>query len=370
MTRPAQTDDALALVDFEAAARAEVVLPADAHVIGEPVTVTHIRYSGGARAGLLATCKRGEATYELSLADVMFPAASTGASLVARYRTWLGLAQFDAPTIEVSRPHKVEGDDIVLGKPVDLLVLACKSNALRCRLLGSTREITLRTAVRDEIAGSIITVTPKKQWTHARHPYLSGDVTAVRIDASVLGLVPLALHREDAPPIVGSDGAGSGRPAYRLMPVASSNDDPATELLFEAQDCIDARDYAEADDLLHKVLALDLRHLDAHAMLGERNLSSWPTLALHHFELGVAIGSLSVGEDFDGMLPWGLVENRPFLRCLHGLSRALLRCDRSKDAAAALRRILRLEPSDPVGAGATLAAIEVGKTWRELEPPR
>jgi hypothetical protein len=370
MTRPDQTDDAGALMEFETSARAEFVLPADAHVIGEPVTVTHIRYSGGARAGLLATCKRGEATYELSLADVMFPAASAGASLVARYRTWLGLAQFDAPTIEVSRPHKVEGDDIVLGKPVDLLVLACKSNALRCRLLGSTREITLRTAVRDEIAGSIITVTPKKQWTHARHPYLSGDVTAVRIDASVLGLVPLALHREDAPPIVGSDGAGSGRPAYRLMPVASSNDDPATELLFEAQDCIDARDYAEADDLLHKVLALDLRHLDAHAMLGERNLSSWPTLALHHFELGVAIGSLSVGEDFDGMLPWGLVENRPFLRCLHGLSRALLRCDRSKDAAAALRRILRLEPSDPVGAGATLAAIEVGKTCRELEPPR
>lgn len=371
MTRPAQTDDALALVDFEAAARAEVVLPADAHVIGEPVTVTHIRYSGGARAGLLAACKRGDAMYELSLSDVVFPAASPGASLVARYRTWLGLPPFDAPTIDAARPHKVEGDDIVVGTPIDLLVLACKSNALRCRLLGSTREVTLRTAVRDEIAGSVITVTPKKQWTHARHPYLSGDVTAVRIDASVLGLVPLALHREDAArDTAGRDAAGSGSPAYRLVPVASSKDDPATELLFEAQECIDARDYAEADELLHKVLALDLRHLDAHAMLGERNLSSWPTLALHHFELGVAIGSLSVGEDFDGVLPWGLVENRPFLRCLHGLSRALLRCDRSKDAAAALRRLLRLEPSDPLGAGATLAGIEAGKTWRELEPAR
>lgn len=371
MTRPAQTDDAGGLVELAASARAKVVLPADAHVIGEPVTVTQIRYSGVARAGLLATCKRGEAMYELSLADVVFPAASPGASLVARYRTWLGLAPFDAPTIDAARPHKVEGDDIVVGTPVDLLVLACKSNALRCRLLSSAREVTLRTAVRDEIAGSIITVTPKKQWTHARHPYLSGDVAAVRIDASVLGLVPLALHREDAArDTAGRDAAGSGRPAYRLVPVASSNDDPATELLFEAQDCIDARDYAEADELLHKVLALDLRHLDAHAMLGERNLSSWPTLALHHFELGVAIGSLSVGEDFDGVLPWGLVENRPFLRCLHGLSRALLRCDRREDAAAALRRLLRLEPTDSLGAGATLAAIEAGKTWRELEPAR
>lgn len=328
MTRLSGTDDAGGLVELEASARAEVVLPADAHVIGEPVTVTQIRYSGVARAGLLATCKRGDATYELSLADVVFPAASAGASVVGRYRTWLGLAPFVASESEGARPHKVEGDDIVVGEPVDLLVLACKSNALRCRLLGSAREVTLRTAVRDEIAGSIITVTPKKQWTHARHPYLSGDVTAVRIDASVLGLAPLVLHREDTPhDTAGRDAAGRSRPTYRLAATPAS-DDPGTELLLDAQDCIDARAYAEADELLHKVLALDPRHLDAHAMLGERNLATFATQALHHFELGVAVGSLSVGEDFDGVLPWGLVDNRPFLRCLNGLSRALLRCDR------------------------------------------
>lgn len=368
MTRPSQTDDADALVELEASAYAEVVLPADAHVIGEPVTVTQIRNPVLPRAGLLATCKRGDLTYELSLADVVFPAASAGASLVARYRTWLGLAPFVAPGAEVTRPHKVEGDDIVGGRPVDLVVLACKSNALRCRLLGSAREVTLRTAVRDEIPGSIITVTPKKQWTHARHPYLSGDVSAVRIDASVLGLVPLALHREDAPhDAAGRDAAGDGRAVYRLAQVALASDDAGADLLLDARDCIDARAYAEADELLHRVLALDLRHLDAHALLGERNLSSWPTLALHHFELGVAIGSLTVGEDFDGVLPWGLVDNRPFLRCLHGLSRALLRCDRREDAAAALRRLLRLDPADPLNAGARLAAIEAGKTWRELE---
>ncbi|MBK9037062.1 MAG: cytoplasmic protein [Myxococcales bacterium] len=321
--------------------------------------------------GLLATCQRGGLTYELSLADVMFPAASAGAALVARYRTWLGRAPLVAPEGEGARPHKIAGDDIVVGKPVDLVVLACKSNALRCRLLGSAREVTLRTAVRDEIAGSIITVTPRKQWTHARHPYLSGDVSAVRIDAAVLGLVPLALHREGAPPdAVGRDAAAGERPVYRLAQVAPPSDDPGAELLLEAQDRIDARDYAEADELLRKVLALDLRHLDAHALLGERNLSTWPTLALHHFGLGVAIGSLTVGEDFDGVLPWGLVENRCFLRCLHGLARACLRCDRREAAAAALRRLLRLDPADPLSARAWLAAVEAGQTWRELETAR
>jgi hypothetical protein len=110
MTHPSQTDDAGALVDLEASARAEVALPADAHVIGEPVTVTQIRYSGGARAGLLATCKRGDATYELRLADVVFPAASVGASVVVRYRTWLGLAPFVASDVGGVRP-RLDPDD-------------------------------------------------------------------------------------------------------------------------------------------------------------------------------------------------------------------------------------------------------------------
>jgi hypothetical protein len=364
MTSPTQTDDARALLELETSAHAEVLLPVDAHVIGEPVTVTQIRYPRLPRVGLLATCRRGELTYELSLADVVFPTGSAGAALVARYRALLGLAPLAASGPEVARPHKVEVDDIVVGEPIDLVVLACKSNALRCRLVGSARVVTLRTAVRDEIPGSIITVAPKKKWTNARHPYLSGEVSSVRIDASVLGLVPLALHREDEPPAEpgGREAVGDGRPVYRLAQVAPASDDAGADLLLDAQECIEARAYAETDELLHKVLALDLRYLDAHALLGERNLSSWPTLALHHFELGVAIGSLTVSEDLDGVLPWGFVENRPFLRCLHGLSRALRRRERPSDAAAALRRLLRLEPPDHLRAREGLAAIEAGKT--------
>jgi hypothetical protein len=357
-TTPNQTDQARGLLEFETAARAEVLLPVDAHVIGEPVTVTQIRNPELPHVGLLATCRRRDHVYELGFSDVVFPTGSAGASLVARYRAWLGLAPLVAGP-EVSRPHKVADDDIVLGKPVDLLVLACKSNALRCRLLGSAREVTLRTAVRDEIVGSIITITPKRQWTHGRHPYLSGAVSSVRIDASVLGLEPLALLRENE--------LADGRDVYRLAPVAPASSDAAANLVLEAQDCIEVLAYAEADELLAQVLALDLRYLHAHALLGERHLSSWFALARHHFELGVAIGSLTVREDFEGVLPWGHVENRPFLRCLHGLARALLRDDRHTDAVAVLRRLLRLDPTDPLGAGARLAAFETGKTWRGIE---
>jgi hypothetical protein len=42
------------------------------------------------------------------------------------------------------RQHKSADDDIDLSKPVELIVLAVKERAARCRLLGSDRIITLR----------------------------------------------------------------------------------------------------------------------------------------------------------------------------------------------------------------------------------
>lgn len=103
----------------------------------------------------------------------MFPAGSAWASLVARYRTWLGLAAFVAPTIEAVRLQKVEGEDLVVGKSVDLLVLACKSNALRCRLLGSTPRWLTALSVKEKDARL-------KRAAEDRHLALGGDPRQLR----------------------------------------------------------------------------------------------------------------------------------------------------------------------------------------------
>ena len=328
-------DDDAVLRAFGVEVTVERPCPFDAHVIGEPVRITAIRYDGPPRLGLRATCQRGERAYDVSLADVVLPPGHPGAAVLARYRAWLGL--------DVAAPvDRADIGAITVGQPVELVVLACKTNALRCRPLGGGREVTLRTAVRDQIPGVIITVTPRKQWTHARHPYLSGDVEVVRIDAAALGLVPLALRREGG----GEGDLGGGRvgprPAFQLEQVmAGALDDP------------------EADEVdLLNILASDVRCLAVHAHLGDHAFSVWPLLALRHYELAVAIASLSVGPDFDGVLPWGLVDNRPFLRCLHGLGRARVRLGQRAAGAEALRRLLRLDPSDPLRARAGLDDLE------------
>ncbi len=361
----------------------EIRLPADAHVVGEPVTVTQLLRPSGVRAGLFAVCERNGAAYEVSLVDVMFAAGSAADALVARYRTWLGLVSSAGSAASKSRPHKVVEGDVEIGTPTDLVVLACRSNALHCRMLGSSRVVTLRTAVRDEVPGAIITVVPTKQWTHARHPYINGEITVMRFDAEALGLPLLALRNEGEwdpeHEYWGEEGeplepwakaiiARGTRPMVEMEQIIPGADpeDWDSDPIMDAADLRESGDVRAAYKALMDLLARDLRCLDAHAHLGNLEFDHSPKQALRHYEMGMTIGALSLGKDFDGVLPWGLVDNRPFLRCLHGVGIANWRLGDVRLAKAAFTKMLWLNPGDNQGARFCLAAMAAGKSWDEI----
>jgi hypothetical protein len=371
----------LALLDFDRALD-DIRLPADAHVIGEPVTVVRLFRHDGARAGLRAACERLGITYEVSLADVAFASGSPADALVLQYRTWLGFTLHESVT-RGPRPHKVGDGEILIGAPTDLVVLACRSNALHCRLLEGSRTITLRTAVRDEVPGAIITVVPTKQWTHARHPYLAGEITAMRFDGQALGLPLLALRDEGEwdpedelwseegeplEPWARAIIARGTRPMIEMEQVipGAAPDDWDSDPITDAADLRESGDVRAAYKALMDLLARDLRCLDAHAHLGNLEFDHNPKQALRHYEMGVTIGALSLGKDFDGVLPWGLVDNRPFLRCLHGVGIANWRLGDLRVAKAAFTKMLWLNPGDNQGARFCLAAMEAGTSWDEM----
>lgn len=365
----------------------EVKLPADAFVVGEPVQVTAIDYEGNPRVGLLATCRRRDEQHVVGFGDVVFSPGSDGERFSAAYRIWLGLAPHDVRAGSPTRPqkrHKAEAGDIELARPLDLIVLALKSNAIRCRVLGTEREITLRTAVRWEVPGEIITVLPTKQWTHAGHPYLSGKAQSSRLDVQSLGLVPLGLRPEGdwdpaeeywgeegepleewAKPIV----ARGKRPAFEMEQVipGADPDDWDTDPIIEASELKAAGERGAAEELLMKMLAEDLRCLDAHAHLGNFEFEHAPKQAMRHYMVGASIGALTLGTDFDSVLPWGHIDNRPFIRCLHGVGLCFWRLGEMKEAAKTFTRMLWLNPSDNQGARFNLANVEAGRTWEECE---
>jgi tetratricopeptide (TPR) repeat protein len=118
-----------------------------------------------------------------------------------------------------------------------------------------------------------------------------------------------------------------------------------------------------AQRLLVDAHAADLRCLDAYAHLGNFAFDR-PEDAIRYYETGVRIGQLSLPEGFDGLLPWGRIDNRPFLRCLHGYGLCLRQLGRSNQAAAVFERMLWLNPVDNQGVRGLLPAVHTGKPWQ------
>lgn len=267
--------------------------------------------------------------------------------------------------------------------PVEFVVLAPRQRNVRCRVLGSDHEITLRSRdVWDMVPGEIVTVRVRNEWTHGSHDYLSGNVVDRRLDVSALGLVPLRLtdeslwHPEEhywgeddepleewARPIV----ARGARPSFEMEQVLPGEDpeDWDNDPILEANDLHAAGDRPGARKILVNMLAVDLRCLDAHAHLGNVSFEHDPDKAIRHYEAGVRIGELSLPDDGVCVLPWGRTDNRPFLRCMHGFGLCLWRLGRLDEASAVFSRMLWLNPSDNQGIRFMVPDVNAGVPWED-----
>ncbi len=365
----------------------DVNLPADGFIIGEPVAVVEIDYDGNERRGLTAKCRREDGSeYVVAASDVVFPKGTSSSLFLAAYRRWLGLEPYPAVTQKHTghrRQHKATNDDLDLSQPVELIVLSVKERSARCRLLGSERVITLRAiGVWDGVPGEIATIKPRKHWRYAGHPYLSGEIKSTKLNVAALDLVPLRLEKlgiwdpkehywgeenepidEWAKPII----AHGPRPEFEMEKVLPGADptDPFSDPITKSNDLKDAGDRLQAIRILMELCQSDLRCLDAHAHLGNFDFHSRPEKAIRHYEVGLRIGELSLDENFDGVLHWGLIDNRPYLRCMHSYGLCLWRLGHFDDAASVFKRMLWLNPSDNQGVRFLIDDVRAGTPWEE-----
>jgi len=354
----------------------------EAKVMGEDVTIVGWDYRNE-RQGVIAKCRKKDGKmYEVAAWEVEVAEGTPRERSLAAYRRWLGMEPTKRAKTDTRKGEERKGG---LGKVIELAVLAVRDKALDCRMLGEEdgSDVVVRAVVKEVVPGEIVRVVPEKRWMYAGQESIEGEVKATRIEARALGLEPLQLRPEgtwDPKEMDWGEEGPSVEEWTKMLPVNARGKRPQYEMeqvvpganfaeeidpIMEANELKDDGDTKGARKILMELCRQDLRCLDAHAHLGNMVYQRQPEIAVKHYEVGVRIGELSLEEGFDGVLPWGLIDNRPFMRCLHGYGIALWRLRRFKDAEEVFRKMLMLNPPDNQGVRFLIDRVVKKEQWRE-----
>ncbi len=118
----------------------------------------------------------------------------------------------------------------------------------------------------------------------------------------------------------------------------------------------------EATSILNDLIARDERCIDAWVHLGNIAFDGkGPKAAVDLYDTAVAIGEESLPDEFNGVLPRGLIDNRPFLRGLHGLGLCSWRQRRWDEAETTFHNLVWLD------GGSTWTSLECFNAVRERQ---
>jgi Calcium binding len=298
------------LGSFEVAFEESARFPFPARIVGASVDVLEVKYQGDERRGLTAICRRDGEVYTVSLTDLTpGPVTLETAKLLNAYRRWSGLPPLnrDAPR----RPW--------IYRP------------MATRLMQLARPLAL---------------TPEGDWDPADQYWGESDTDLDPLIEQVIAAGPRPMFEmEQIIPGVAPDD-------WDFDPVAD-----AAERHRFGQD-------KEAARILKNLIAQDERCIDAWVHLGNIAFDTkGPKDALELYDTAVAIAELSLPEGFNGVLPRGLIDNRPFLRALHGLGLCAWRQRRWEDAETIFSNLVWIDGGDTWSSLSCLRCVTSHRRW-------
>lgn len=132
-------------------------------------------------------------------------------------------------------------------------------------------------------------------------------------------------------------------------------DEKLQRVMDEFDDLLEARRTGGITDKayvagLQRLATEEPKFIDVHAHLAFIFLEqAKPKKALEAALAGLGLSNRLIPEGFAGKIEWGHLENRPFLRALHGAVLACIRLRRHADAIALLEKTLAYNPTDNQG---------------------
>lgn len=286
--------------------------PFRATVVGAEVTVTEVDFDGDERRGLVALCQRAGESYTVSLIDItpVGPLPLETSRLIAAYRRWAGAAPLHT------------------------------ANA------AATPWVYPRFGLADIDIDGPLELTPRGEWDPASEYW--GEPGEP--------LHPLCQTTIEVGP----------RPRFEMEQVipGADEDDRDSDPIIEAADLHHAGQHRAAIRLLEAELAADKRCIDAWGHLGLIAFNTrGPGPAAEFYGRGIAVAEASLPAGFGGVLPWSMIDNRPFLRCLHGLGLCAWRQRHWDDADAIFTARIWLDPAGAFNDLACLDMVQSRKRW-------
>jgi hypothetical protein len=301
------------LWSFRQAFEEDARYPFRGEVVGVEVEVDAVDFDGDERRGLVAVCRRADERHTVSLLDItpVGPLPVQTRRLLDAYRRWSG-----ATPLSLAEPG------------------------------GAARWMYPRfsTVVMD--GTTPLALNPMGDWDPADEYW---------------GEPGEPIH-----PLCQQVIAAGVRPSFEMEQVLPgvSPDEWDSDPIVDAAELHRAGYHREDIRVLEGLLAIDDRCVDAWGHLGLIALDvRGPGPAVEFYQTGAAVAERSLPDGFDGVLPWGMIDNRPFLRCLHGLALCAWRQRRWDDAKAMFTARVWLDPSRSLDAVACLQPVRARQRW-------
>ena len=303
------------LWSFRQAFEVDVRYPFRGEVVGVEVEVDAVDFAGDERRGLVAVCRRANERHAVSLLDItpVGPLPVQTRRLLNAYRRWSGAT------------------------PLPLAEPGSAARWMYPRFSTVVMDVTAPLALR-----------PMGDWDPVEEYWGEPGEPLHPLCQEVIGAgVRPRFEMEQVLPGVGPD-------------------DWESDPIVDAAELHRAGYHRDGVRVLEGLLAIDDRCVDAWGHLGLIALDTrGPGPAVEFYETGVAVAERSLLDRFDGVLPWGMIDNRPFLRCLHGLALCAWRQRRWDDAEAMFTARVWLDPSQALDALACLQPVRARQRWTQ-----
>ena len=259
----------------------------------------------------------------------------------------------------------------------ELLVLKILTNGFRTKNLTTKETLSLKTDIPYEVSElDTIIFQIDKEWTFKKQKYATGKVIENKFILENIEMPKIKYTSEGLwdPNKAYGDKAEEYFPeyikeGYREEIILKEYSGYGFYKPYEdpISNVAETEDWYEAYDILTRLWEDYPECIDALVHLGSLYFEKKDSLnhCYNCYKVAVEIVKKSLPKDFDGIILWGFIENRPYLRALNGYCFTLWRQQQFEEALAVAEKLYRICPSDNLGIRFIIDKIRNHEEWSE-----